>query len=165
MGRGDHSHVIVGNLAFTVTEDELREVMEKFGKVVSLTIPRSRNNKSKGLGIVDFETGEEADKAHEALHEKELFGRKCFISFGDTEEFRRERSRDRDRDRDRDRRDRDRYRRRRRHSDYSDYSDYDYSRRRSYRSRHRDYDYSRSRRRYSGSRDRRRSPSYSDDSS
>ena len=163
MGRGDHSHVIVGNLAFTVTEDELRGVMEKFGKVVSLSIPRSRSNKSKGLGIVDFETGEEADKAHEELHEKELFGRTCYISFGDTEEFRRERSRNRDRDRDR--RDRDRYRRRRRHSDYSDYSDYDYSRRRSYRSRRRDDDYSRSRRRYSGSRERRRSPSYSDDSS
>ena len=171
MGRGDHSRITVGNLSWSVTEEELKPVMEKFGTVLSITIPRDRrrNNKSKGLAIVDFEKPEEADKAYDELHEKDLLGRRCYITFDDKVQ-----ERDRDARRRRERDDRDmRSRRSRRRSDYSDYDSPPprRSRYRDYsppprRSRYRDYDYSRRRwRDRDDRRDRRSRHSDSDDSS
>ena len=166
MGRGEHSRITVGNLSYNATEEELQTEMEKYGKVVSARIPRRRSGRSKGIGIVDFETGEEADKAYEQLHGKDLFGRTCYIGFDDRVEERdrlSRRSRDRYDDRDRS------SRRRRRRSDYSDYDYSDDRQRRRYRDRDdrdrydRDRDYSRSRRRDRGRRERRSRYSDSDD--
>ena len=162
MGKGEHSRIIVGNLSYNATESDLRELFSEFGDIEFLNIPRNRNI-SKGLGIIDFKDVESANKAYNAYHEKQIFGRTCYISFGDSEPTksnksksykksnndsyrRRGRDSDRDRDRDRDRsRDR-RYYRSAYSDDYSDQYDRRSSRRRRYSSRRRydyysDYDY------------------------
>lgn len=155
MSDNDHKHVLFGNLNWQVTEEELRKELEQYGTITSLKIPTRRNGRSKGVGIVEFETAESGDRVYEALHTKTFFDRPCFISFGkDDREKKRDHSRDRDRDRDdrdddrdsyhrrsyRDRdhhrRDSDHYRRERRRRSYTyDYYD-DYSDHR-YRSRYR----------------------------
>lgn len=53
--------VYVGNLPFSITEDELREYFSKYGEIVSLTLVKDRETgKSRGFGFVGFENSERA---------------------------------------------------------------------------------------------------------
>ncbi|KAJ1563765.1 hypothetical protein HK405_000856, partial [Cladochytrium tenue] len=58
----NHFKVFVGNLAFTTTEDEIKEAFSKAGSVVSVNIV-SRHNRSLGYGFITFAAEEEAIKA------------------------------------------------------------------------------------------------------
>lgn len=78
----DHRRVVVGNLAYSVTERQLREFISKWGAIETLYIPMKRN-RSKGLAIVDFERVEDAERFVEEQNQKEIFDRKCYLSFGD----------------------------------------------------------------------------------
>ena len=54
----------VGNLPYTVTEDELREYFAQAGTVKSVSLIRDRDTgRSKGFAFVEYETNEEAQKA------------------------------------------------------------------------------------------------------
>ena len=176
MSQGDPKRLVVGNLSYNVTEDDLKEALEKHVPVESVHIPKRRNGRSAGLGLVDFKTVEDAQKIQAELNETEFLGRKCYFQFDDGKKGRgrdshdgrdRERSSRRYDRRDRDRRDyrhsRDRRSRRYDYSDYDDYSDHGrYSRRGRY---HRD-DSPRRRRDYSPEPHRRRDRrSSSEDSS
>lgn len=69
--------IYVGNLSYEMTEDQLRREFEAFGTVNSARIITNRfNNKSKGFGFVQMPVRAEADKACEALNDKEIMGRK-----------------------------------------------------------------------------------------
>jgi RNA recognition motif-containing protein len=85
---------------------------------------------AKGMGIVDFATPADAEKAEEGLNEKVLFGRRCYLQFddrrGEDSSGKPREQRGRDRDRSHRRRPRDSAPRRKRSPDYSDYSDDDY---------------------------------------
>jgi RNA recognition motif-containing protein len=90
MGKGDHSRVIIGNLRYTVNEDELLEELSKYCRVLHLSIPRRPNNDaSMGLGVVDVPTDEDADRLHNLLNEKMFLGRTCYIQFDDEQSKRR----------------------------------------------------------------------------
>ncbi|KAJ3111590.1 hypothetical protein HDU96_005554 [Phlyctochytrium bullatum] len=66
--------VFAGNLAFSITEDDLKEAFGKAGPVISANII-VRNNRSLGYGFVSFATEAEAKKAVELLDKVELAGR------------------------------------------------------------------------------------------
>ncbi len=54
----------VGNLPYTVTEDELRDYFAQAGTIKSVALIRDRDTgRSKGFAFVEFETNEEAQKA------------------------------------------------------------------------------------------------------
>ena len=72
--------IYVGNLSYDMTEDQLRAEFEAYGKVNSARIITNKfNGKSKGFGFVHMPNSDEADKACEALNDKEVLGRnlKC----------------------------------------------------------------------------------------
>lgn len=65
--------IYVGNLAYRTTDDELRSAFEPFGTVTSIDIITDRETgRSKGFGFVEMPENEEAQKAIEALDNKEL---------------------------------------------------------------------------------------------
>ncbi|CAH2016072.1 unnamed protein product [Acanthoscelides obtectus] len=66
------TNVYVKNFGEDVTEEQLRTMYEKFGKITSLKIMNKEDGKSKGFGFVAFETPEAAEAAVEALNGKEL---------------------------------------------------------------------------------------------
>ena len=69
--------IYVGNLSYEMTEDQLRQTFEAYGKVNSARLITNRfNGKSKGFGFVQMPNREEADKAVAALNDKELMGRR-----------------------------------------------------------------------------------------
>ena len=57
----------VGNLAYNVTEDDLRGLFSSFGEVSSVNVVKERSSgQSKGFGFVEMLNNSEADKAMKA---------------------------------------------------------------------------------------------------
>ena len=74
-------NIYVGNLAFAITEDELRQAFEAFGKVDTATIIKDKySGQSKGFGFVEMPSGDEAQAAIEGLNGKDLKGRNLNVN-------------------------------------------------------------------------------------
>ena len=71
-------NIYVGNLAFEVTEEDLRQSFEAYGDVTSAKIIRDRY--SGGFGFVEMPDRTEAESAIAGLNDKELKGRTVRIS-------------------------------------------------------------------------------------
>ena len=69
------SKVYCGNLEWSVTEDDIEKHMSKVGKIVFSTITREQSGYSRGWGIVEYETAEDAEKAVNELNNSVLKGR------------------------------------------------------------------------------------------
>ena len=69
-------NIYIGNLAYSVTEDELRDAFSEFGQVESSSIIIDKfSGRSKGFGFVDMTNDNEAREAIESLNDKDLNGR------------------------------------------------------------------------------------------
>ncbi|XP_072402672.1 polyadenylate-binding protein 4-like isoform X1 [Diabrotica undecimpunctata] len=66
------TNVYVKNFGEDLSEEELRNMFEKYGKITSYKIMSKDDGKSKGFGFVAFENPEAAETAVEALNGKEL---------------------------------------------------------------------------------------------
>jgi RNA recognition motif-containing protein len=76
----DPSKLYVGNLAYSVTEDELRGAFSEYGDIEECKLIMDfRTGRSKGFAFVKFANEEQASAAMEALNEQDLQGRKMFI--------------------------------------------------------------------------------------
>jgi len=74
-------NLYVGNLAYTVTEDELRDVFGEFGEVTSVTLIKDKfSGRSKGFGFVEMPNNSEADAAIKAINERTVSGRKVKVN-------------------------------------------------------------------------------------
>ena len=59
----------VGNLPFSFTPDQLREMFDPFGKVLSARIISDKfTGQSKGFGFVEMSNDEEAQEARQKLN-------------------------------------------------------------------------------------------------
>lgn len=74
-------NIYVGNLAFAITDDELRQAFEAFGKVDTATIIKDKySGQSKGFGFVEMPSGDEARAAIEGLNGKDMKGRNLNVN-------------------------------------------------------------------------------------
>nr|XP_023020946.1 polyadenylate-binding protein 1-like [Leptinotarsa decemlineata] len=67
-----YTNVYVKNFGEDLSEQELRNMFEKFGKITSYKIMSRDDGQSKGFGFVAFENPEDAEAAVEALSGKEI---------------------------------------------------------------------------------------------
>ncbi len=73
--------IYVGNLAYEVTEGDLRMAFESFGRVESAEIIKDRDSgMSKGFGFVEMPDAAEAKAAIDGLNGKELKGRAATVN-------------------------------------------------------------------------------------
>jgi cold-inducible RNA-binding protein len=73
--------LFVGSLAFSVTEDALKELFAAAGTVVSASIIIDRDsNQSKGFGFVEMSSDAEAQEAIKTLNGKEVEGRTIIVN-------------------------------------------------------------------------------------
>jgi RNA recognition motif-containing protein len=84
--------LFVGNLAYSVTDQDLNDFFASEGNVVSAVVIKDREtDRSKGFGFVEFETSEEAQNAIKNLNEKDLNGRAVSVNEARPREDRRPR--------------------------------------------------------------------------
>ncbi|HEY9123277.1 MAG TPA: RNA-binding protein [Bacteroidales bacterium] len=71
----------VGNISYTMKEDELKNAFGQYGEVVSAKIIiDKRTGKSKGYGFVEMATDSAAEEALTNLNGKELSGRNVKVN-------------------------------------------------------------------------------------
>lgn len=79
-GGGNCSRTVyVGNLAYEVSWQDLKDHMRSAGDVVHAEIMAMHDGRSKGCGIVEFATSDGAIAAIEQLNDSELRGRLIFV--------------------------------------------------------------------------------------
>ena len=71
----------VGNLSYSVRDDDLQQQFSAFGQVQSAKVMMERDTgRSKGFGFVEMSTAEEAQAAIEGLHGKNMGGRDLTVN-------------------------------------------------------------------------------------
>jgi len=74
-------NIYVGNLAYGVTQDELREAFAAYGQVESASLITDKfTGESKGFGFVEMPNNSEADAAIKALNDSSLKGRNMKVN-------------------------------------------------------------------------------------
>jgi RNA recognition motif-containing protein len=69
-------NIYVGNLAYSVTDNELRDAFAEFGEVSRANVIMDRDTgRSKGFGFVEMPDNAQAEAAINGLNEKPLSGR------------------------------------------------------------------------------------------
>ncbi len=69
-------NIYVGNLPYSMTEDELREMFSPYGAVTSASIVKDKfSGQSKGFGFVEMSTQAEGEEAVKQLDGRSVNGR------------------------------------------------------------------------------------------
>ena len=75
------SKLYVGSLAYSITDDKLKELFAEAGTVVSADVIMDRDtNQSKGFGFVEMSSDDEAKEAIKLLTGKEVDGRALVVN-------------------------------------------------------------------------------------
>ncbi|XP_029378720.1 RNA-binding protein 28 isoform X2 [Echeneis naucrates] len=75
------ARLIIRNLSFKCSEDDLKEVFSKFGTVLEATIPLKDDGKMRGFAFVMLKKVPEAAKALKAMNLKEIKGRQVAVDW------------------------------------------------------------------------------------
>jgi len=74
-------NIYVGNLSYTVTEEDLRQSFGNFGQVTSASIIKDQSSgRSKGFGFVEMPVEEEARAAISGMNGKDMKERKLNVN-------------------------------------------------------------------------------------
>ena len=74
-------NIYVGNLSWTMTDEDLSSLFTQFGTVTSAKILKDKmNGRSKGFGFVEMDDAEAAKTAIASLNESEVQGRKLIVN-------------------------------------------------------------------------------------
>ena len=74
-------NIYIGNLPYSITEDELREAFAQFGQVDRTNIIKDKfSGRSKGFGFVEMPNDGEAQSAIDSLNDSDLNGRSIKVN-------------------------------------------------------------------------------------
>lgn len=89
-------NIFIGNLAYTTTEQDLRQLFEPYGAVDKVNIITDRDTgRAKGFGFIEMSESQAAKAAIQGLQGTELGGRTLTVNEAKPREPRREPSRSR----------------------------------------------------------------------
>lgn len=77
--KANFTNIYVKNIHTDVTDEEFRELFEKYGDVTSASLAREENGKSRGFGFVNFINHEHAATAVEELNGKDFKGQDLYV--------------------------------------------------------------------------------------
>jgi RNA recognition motif-containing protein len=74
-------NIYVGNLSYSVADDDLRDLFAAHGEVISASVIADKHTgQSKGFGFVEMSNDAEAEAAIQALNESDLQGRNIKVN-------------------------------------------------------------------------------------
>ncbi|RWA05363.1 hypothetical protein EKO27_g9742 [Xylaria grammica] len=77
--KANFTNVYVKNISTDASDDDFRELFEKYGDVTSSSLARDGEGKSRGFGFVNFTTHESAAKAVDELNGKDFQGQDLYV--------------------------------------------------------------------------------------
>ena len=77
--KANFTNVYVKNIDQEVTDDEFREMFEKYGDITSASLAHDNEGKSRGFGFVNYIKHEDAAKAVDELNDTDLKGQKLYV--------------------------------------------------------------------------------------
>ncbi|MPZ98975.1 MAG: RNA-binding protein [Dehalococcoidia bacterium] len=78
---GRSVRLYVGNLPFSTTDEDLRQLFETHGELVSANVVRDRDTgRSRGFGFVEFSSDDAAQAAMSALDGTDMGGRALTVN-------------------------------------------------------------------------------------
>ncbi|DAZ92847.1 TPA: hypothetical protein N0F65_012518 [Lagenidium giganteum] len=80
---GRRSKIIVRNVAFEATPNEIRELFGAFGQLKRVRMPKKFDGKHRGFAFVEFLTEQEAKTAFSALSSSHLYGRHLVLEWAE----------------------------------------------------------------------------------
>ena len=76
-----NNKLYVGNLAYSVRDNDLEQAFSEFGNVISAKVMMERDTgRSKGFGFVEMSSEAEAQAAIGGLHEQPMGGRNLMVN-------------------------------------------------------------------------------------
>ncbi|KAG7378426.1 putative RNA-binding protein 19 [Phytophthora pseudosyringae] len=82
-GEGRKSKIIVRNVAFEATSNEIRELFGAFGQLKRVRMPKKFDGSHRGFAFVEFLTEQEARNAFSALASSHLYGRHLVLEWAE----------------------------------------------------------------------------------
>ena len=82
-GKTGSTKLMIRNLAFQSTRQEIRELFGSFGQLKNVRLPKKFDGSHRGFGFVEFLTSEEAKIAFASLSATHLYGRKLVVEWAD----------------------------------------------------------------------------------
>jgi RNA recognition motif-containing protein len=73
------NNVFVGNLAWATSSDRLREHFSQVGTVINAEVKYGRDGRSRGCGVVEFDSAQASLTAISRFNETDLDGRTIFV--------------------------------------------------------------------------------------
>lgn len=77
--KANFTNVYVKNIDEDVTDEEFSQLFEKYGDIVSATITRDENGKSRGFGFVNYISHESAANAVDELNDRDFHGKVLYV--------------------------------------------------------------------------------------
>lgn len=77
--KANFTNVYIKNIEESVTDEDFTNLFEQYGPVVSATITRDENGKSRGFGFVNFASHESAAQAVDELNDKDFHGKILYV--------------------------------------------------------------------------------------
>jgi RNA recognition motif-containing protein len=73
--------IYVGNLPYSVTQDDVEEIFKEYGTVKQVHLPKDREtDRPRGFGFVEMEREDDEQKAIDALDGAEWMGRELKVN-------------------------------------------------------------------------------------
>ena len=79
-GKIVNNKLYVGNLEYSITDEDLEKLFSSEGSVTSVKVIRDMEGNSKGFGFVEMETEQEAAKAIDKYNKSILKDRSIFVN-------------------------------------------------------------------------------------
>ncbi|KAF2739752.1 polyadenylate binding protein [Polyplosphaeria fusca] len=77
--KANFTNIYVKNVDTEVSDEDFRDLFEKFGAITSASLARDETGKSRGFGFVNYHRHEDASTAVDALHESDYRGNKLYV--------------------------------------------------------------------------------------
>lgn len=77
--KANFTNIYIKNIDQEVSDEEFRNLFEKFGEITSATLSRDQEGKSRGFGFVNFSTHESAQAAVEEMNDKEVKSQRLYV--------------------------------------------------------------------------------------
>ncbi|KAK2625695.1 hypothetical protein QTJ16_005007 [Diplocarpon rosae] len=78
---GKRTKIIIKNLPFQATKQDVRALFGAYGQLRSVRVPRKFDHTTRGFAFANFITAREAENALEALKDTHLLGRRLVLEF------------------------------------------------------------------------------------